>query len=89
MELMPKEILDYNGYKLAWQEGQQEEKMVSDNLARSLERLLKETGTYCLDCDVIIFDIGHHNADHSFSLTSSVAEAKKALRKYKVRITWG
>ena len=64
----------------------QEERMVADNLAQALEGLIKVAGVYCEDCDVIIYDIGHHNADHSFNSTGKVAEAREVLRGYRRRI---
>ena len=67
----------------------QEERMITDSLAQALEGLIKVAGVYCADCDVIIYDIGHHSADHSLSSTGRMAEAKKALKEYKARITWG
>ena len=86
-----KDDFDFNLSEIeeAYKGGQQEEKMVSDNLARSLEQLIKEAGSYCEDCDAIIFNIGNHKADHSLSKTGAVAEAKKALKEYKERITYG
>ena len=68
----------------------QEERMVADSLAQSLESLINEAGIYCQDCDTIVYDTGNHNVDHSFNSPSNVAKAKKVLKEYKARIiTWG
>lgn len=76
-------------FEAGYKAGDNHQRLYTDTLASALERLIKEAGTYCADCDVIIYDIGNHNADHSLSSTGAVAEAKKALKGYKDRITWG